>query len=194
MTIIAIDIETTGAFLIKNKVCSIAFYIGDDQQNELEKHKFNLKVEWPNLESNDYHDFEKKCWDEFWSKQDTTLVTDNVLEQESGWLQIYQMLQNVCSKYDNIVFVTDNPSFDISFINYSFEKYLDKPPLRNINNTYHSVYAADDMFYMCDSEYVKKSLDEINKIVIHDHNCINDAKFIYLQYVKATQYKKKIKF
>ena len=40
--------------------------------------KFNIEVKWPMVKKNgkttEYNDFEKRCYDEFWSKQDKKVI------------------------------------------------------------------------------------------------------------------------
>ena len=54
---------------------------------------------------------------------------------------------------------------------------------------YRSVISADDMLDTVYDKH-KQAIDEyINKRAIHDHDPINDAHHIYLQYIQAMYYK-----
>lgn len=190
-TFVSVDIEKTGSFLIQNPVISVGFFVGDDQGNKLLTKKFNMQVKFP--VKDDYGDFEPRCWDEFWSKLDQKIIeasTENAQPQETAWKAVNAFLDELEAKYDKIKFLTDNASFDIASIDYNLEKYCKRAPMRyNSKGKYRSVISADDMLDMLPEKELKLAYEYINANSKHDHDPVNDAHNIYLQYIQAIKYK-----
>jgi hypothetical protein len=188
---VAHDIEKTGSFLIQNPVISVGFYIGDENGNELEKKRFNMEVNWP--ETDDYKDFEPRCWNEFWLKQDKSIIDDckiDAKDQKTSWNELKIFIDSLEEKYTKIKFLTDNASFDTASIDYNLEKYTDRVPMRySTNGKYRGVISADDMLDMLPEDRFNEAMTNIKNNAKHDHNPVNDAKFIYLMYIEAMKYK-----
>lgn len=200
---VAVDIESTGAFVIKNAINSIGFWIGDDVGNTITKQKFNIEVVWPTTDNGivvDYGDFEPKCWEEFWSKLPAEKIEEckaNTKPKKEAWNYIRDFINGLESEFPeqthNIVFATDNGSFDIAFINYALELYTDRAPMRYSNfGRYRRILQADDAFKTLPEALNKSEWDRISAIVKHDHDPVNDAHCIYLMAVSVTQYRKNI--
>lgn len=188
------DIEKTGSFLISNPVISVGFYVGDENGNELETKRFNLEVNWPKEdEKENYGDFERRCWIEFWSKQDKSVIEDckiNTKSQDQSWNDIRDYIDNLEKKYAKIKFLTDNVSFDTANIDYNLEKYTKRAPMKHpTTGKYRSVISADDMLDMLPENKFNEVMTIIKNNTTHDHNPVNDAKFIYLMYIEAMKYK-----
>lgn len=200
---VAIDIEKTGSYLIQNPIISVGFFIGDIEGKTISSHKFNIAVRWPiyindDSEIESYGDFERRCWVEFWSKLDKKILNKCLQnptpeKPEIVWQNISRFLNELEEKYPDkkIKFLTDNASFDIASIDYALEKYCGRAPMRySSTGKYRSVISADDMFDMLPNLIQDKYKKEIDEIVIHDHDPVHDAQFIYLQYVYAMRYYK----
>lgn len=181
-TYIAIDIEKAGCLISKHPIVSIGYCIGNDQGDIYKKGKINLKVEWP-------YDFEPRCWNSFWSKQSKEMIDnlkENAVEQRDGFVLLNDMISKWERDYETIVYLSDNPSFDIANIDYNLEKYCDRKPLRysSKDESYQNVISTDDLFYSLN----KATTDDIQRefiepFVKHDHDPANDAEVIYRQYI-----------
>lgn len=200
--LVAHDIEKTGSNLISNPIISVGFYIGDLYGNHISSHKFNIKVNWPDIVDNvvkDYGDFEPRCWNEFWSKLDIDIIEsclDNPapLPAKDAWIAIAKFIDELEIRFPEdrykIKFLSDNASFDTASIDYALEKYANRSPMRySSTGEYRSVISADDMFEMLSPRKIKYANKYIDSRVKHDHDPVNDAHHMYLQYVKAIELK-----
>ncbi len=196
------DIEKVGSFIIKNPIISVGFFIGDDKGNQLHTHRFNISVKWPifDIETKsicDYGDFEPRCWNEFWKTLDPEIKNKCLIDTNppaQAWKDISDMLDNLEILYPEsdfiIKFLTDNASFDTASIDYALEKYANRAPMRySSTGKYRSVISADDMFEMLPPNLYSIENSHINSIVKHDHDPVNDAHYIYLQYIAAKHIK-----
>lgn len=189
-TYIAVDIETTGASYKKHKVLSVGFVVGD-LKVVLERKRFNIIADWRPVELGG--DFEARCINEFWSKMDEKTKEDcktDAMEDGLCWKVIDLWLAEMERKYGKIKFLTDNASFDIARIDYCLDKYCDRLPMRfSTTGKYRAIYSADDMYSMLSTEQKAICDKEIAEKVTHDHNPVNDAEFVYWQYVAAMKFK-----
>lgn len=193
---VAVDIEKTGSSFTKHKVMSVGFFVGDRNGKCLETKRVNLDVKFPS--EGNFGDFEERCWQEFWSKLDSKIIdiltTDQVSQQE-GWNQVAKFIDGLEEKYPNtkIKFLTNNTSFDIANIDYNLEVYCSRLPMRySSKGKYRSVISADDMLEMLPNSLYSAARQRIHSVVKHDHDPINDAHSIYLQYIEAILYKERL--
>lgn len=189
-TYIAVDIETTGASYKKHKVLSVGFVVGD-LNVVLERRRFNIKANWKPVEEGG--DFEARCIKEFWSRMDEKTKEDckyDAVEDSVAWKAVEHWLNEMERKYGEIDFLTDNASFDIARIDYCLDKYCDRLPMRfSTTGKYRAIYSADDMYSMLSYEQRAICDKQISEIVAHDHNPVNDAEYVYMQYVMAMKYR-----
>jgi len=142
------------------------------------------------LTVSDYGDFEKKTVDEFWNRVpiDTQELRINAKPPSEAWADIAEFIDNLETEYPDaeIIFLTDNNSFDTANIDYNLELYTKRQPMRfSTTGAYRKVLNADDMFAMIpdfEQERVKK---EICDHVPGNHDPVNDAHYIYEQYIYA---------
>lgn len=193
---VAVDIEKTGATFTQHKVMSVGFFVGDRNGKCLETKRFNLDVKFPS--GDNFGDFEERCWIEFWSKLDSKIVdilTTDPLPQKEGWVSIGKFVDSLEEKYPNakIKFLTNNASFDIANIDYNLEVHCSRLPMRySTKGRYRSVVSADDMLDMLPNSLYTAARERIHNTVKHDHDPVNDAHSIYLQYIEAILYKEKL--
>lgn len=191
VVLVGVDIEKTGSFLIQNPTMSVGFYLTDLDGTELLKRKFNIRVQWPTQDS--FGDFEPRCWTEFWSKQpdeirDACLHKPEADAPEKVWLEIAAFIDSLEVHFptSKVVFLSDNASFDVASIDYALEKYAKRAPMRySTSGKYRSIKAADDMLDMLPVRARKQADQEIHARASHTHDCVEDAKFIVMQYVYA---------
>ncbi len=190
---VAFDIEKAGQMPLGHPVISIGYCVGDLHGNVLEKDKINLQVNWPVLDEKtnaivDYGHFEKRCWDEFWSKQPSTLIENlkvGAMPQALGFMKFATWLNGLETKYSKVKFLSDNAEFDIGTLNVNLERYCNRGPLRyTTTGKYRSILPPDDLLDTLDAETVKElTAKHITPYVVHDHDPSNDAEFIYRQYI-----------
>ena len=124
----AVDIEAAGP-RPEFPIIAIGVVIGDEKGNVIAKRKFCNAVP--------RDQFEKKCWDEFWSKNIASLEIIEKATAESStysgmihdfhqFLFGFQLRHGPFGrKHQNTVkfrFVSDNPAYDIGSINLEFYK------------------------------------------------------------------------
>jgi hypothetical protein len=110
MSFLGIDIETGGCMLSHPLIAIGTCLVLPDGHKE--KRTFRLAF--------DERDFEKRCVDEFWSKHPDKLEKLRALP-ESNIAQFANYVDSLDAKYPDLVLVSDNPSFDVCFINYHYE-------------------------------------------------------------------------
>ena len=153
LIIVAHDIEKAGQFS-DNPIVSIGFCVGDEKGKVMLKQRFNNTVEWPTKHAVtdhivSYNDFEKRCWDEFWSKLDKNILMDCLENPEHDIrYKVKEFLNKLEHTYPEpifeIRFVSDHPSFDTAAINHLLGTSIQY----SCAGTYRSVCTADDMFDM----------------------------------------------
>ena len=210
--LVSVDIEKAGPYLEQNPVISVGFCVGNTEGEVLEQKRFNIKINWPGEYTSLFHsiintisnffyprNFDEECWTSFWSKLPTNVIEDckkNAKDEETTWIEIALYLDELENRYPEdthkIKFLTDNASFDIGNIDYYLEKYTGRKPMRySESGKYRSIIGSDDMFFMIPERIRKEYSDKIDSQVKHDHNPVNDAHYIYLQYVYAREYANK---
>lgn len=186
--LVGVDIEKAGKNLIRHPVVSVAFAVCNDNAELLTAERFNFNVNWA-LQSNG-GDFEDTCWHEFWSKLPTEVVEAckvNTMAQDHGWRAVAAWLNELEMTYPTpeykIIFINDNPSFDIANIDYNLEHYANRHPMRYTSNgEYRTIVTIDDAFYMMPESVINRVNVKIKKVVTHNHNPVNDAHFMCQQF------------
>lgn len=186
IVIIAIDIEATGPRFSKNGIISIGYCAGTMDGEVILKKRVSLDLEGKS--------FDKSCYDQFWIKNLDLLET---LKKEA--VPIKEGLQKFISDFDSLnekyelIPISDNPSYDIGFINYYLDFYLDRLPLNYVNggDDYRPIFDSDcysrgllgmkysDGIWTSDKDVREKLSFEIPDSVVHDHYPDNDAEYIY---------------
>lgn len=193
---VALDIEKAGALHIKHPIVSIGWCIGDADGKVLCKDRINLNVKWPTIEQNpdvrDYGDFEPRCWDEFWSKRPRDLIDSmkaNAYEQKKGIEQFARLLDFLETEYPSpnheIVFLTDNPAFDIAALDVALELQVGRMPIRyDSKGRYRSIQIPDEAMHLLSAHDARDLVRAyVDCVVKHDHDPSNDAEHVYRQYL-----------
>jgi hypothetical protein len=189
---VAIDIEKAGCMPLTHPIVSIGFVVGH-KETILEKKRFNFAVDWRS--ESEGGDFEDRCINEFWSQRSQDIIDgckENALPAEVVWPTVVAWINELETTYPapehKIYFLTDNGSFDVAGVDNAFQKYAKRKPMRySSSGVYRSVVSADDMFYMLGS-LRDVATKEIKEIVVNDHNPVNDAHYVYMQYYCALKY------
>jgi DNA polymerase III epsilon subunit-like protein len=181
----SIDIETSGPNIIKNGIISIGYCIGSLHGKLLIKKRINMKLD-------DDCTFDNDTLQNFWMKHLPILekLRENQVSPKDGMTEFTKDIDEYDSKY-KLVIISDNVSFDISFVNYYLAKYLDRKPLSyKLNKYYRSIYDTDsysrgilnqsyDNLNVKDYELIKKYKITIKSNKEQAHYPDDDAYYIY---------------
>lgn len=190
-TYIAFDIEKAGCGLIGHPIFSIGICVGDADGNVLQKKRINLRIGWPLVDDNgrikNYGSFEPRCWDQFWSKQPKDLVEQlksGAVDQHEGFASFSRFLDTFEDNAE-VVFLSDNPSFDIATLDANLERYSNRMPLRySASWAYRTVVDTDSVMDLLPKRELAKITEKfVDPFVVHDHDPANDAEYIYRSYV-----------
>lgn len=185
IAIFAVDIETSGPSFSRNGIIAIGYCVGLLDGTVISKKRICM-----DLPENSC--FNERCWTTFWNFQQDILkeLQQNTVTPELGIREFSNDL-HIFEQLYNLKIVSDNPVFDIGFINYYLDKYLNDKPMYYTRDglTYRTVYDMNSYnFGVChqrydqptieDSEIIEKFGIDLNN-VIHDHRPENDAHYIY---------------
>lgn len=180
--VLAFDIETSGPH---HDLLGIGASVVDNKYNEIDSIFLPCYIE---NETN----FDKKCYDEFWSKNLNILEKLKVSgSRESVEKKIIKNFQEFRFKYNDAELVSDNPVFDGGFMNRLIAKYYPNdyvlPYDKNGNYRHlfdvHSqqrglLFSLDPKFALDNIFGYTKKIRELLNVNIerdHDHNPVNDA-------------------
>jgi hypothetical protein len=181
---LAWDIEAGGP-LNKNPVIAVGCCYGTSKSYK--------KIRW--FIDFDLEQFDSRCYEEFWSKNLEILndIKKNSIDAKQAWREIASFLTIIESDYpaDNykIKIVSDNPSYDISKIDYCLEFYTGRKGLHyNDNGSYRGVSDPSEQ----DKYFLYKSIlkDQIKLRAKHSHYPDDDAEVMFLSQVVLDNYKK----
>jgi len=189
---ITVDVETLGSSL-DDDIIAIGFLKGDNESEESSR-LFLLPFDETKVEERCKREMELKCPgfpNQFKGSEYKT--------QAEAWADIRDYID--CFPTD-ATFVSDNPAFDIARIDYNLKKYTDRPPMRwavkyiEISDgtliceavRYRFICDPSERMEMC-PWWFQYSFNRAYGY-LHDHNPVNDARFIYLQQIYTDRYRK----
>jgi hypothetical protein len=135
----------------------------------------------------DMFTFDKRCYDEFWSKNLDILenIRREAVPLEQAWKSIADFLTSLETDYpeSNVLICSDNPAFDLTFIDYNLFTRLGRLGVRY----------SDSGKYRCVSDPTAQRHFHPQKALLkqrlfesgakHTHMPDDDAEGIYLQQV-----------
>jgi hypothetical protein len=170
---VAFDIETGGAGF-QHPVIAVGVCYG----NVYGYYKKRWCIEF------NTNDFEKKCYEEFWTKHEDILddIRKEAVDSKSAWNEIGQFLDRLSDKYpnSNIVILSDNPAFDLSRIDYELFTRLGRLGCRHIGK-YRRVMDPTEQRTFFPRKVEMKEL--VKKLAPHTHYPDDDAEGIFLQQI-----------
>jgi hypothetical protein len=199
----AVDIEATGQFLTKNAMIALGCTIMNDKSEELDNF-----VGFMNVPEGRY--WEKRCVDEFWSKQEETLKyikeksenPKDVMNKFAIWLDEMDL------KYGKeMVILSDNGGYDYAWIDTYLSEFTERPSIYyrckfnddikgysfrrtwDTNSVYHGASMIKKGKYV--EWNLEKELECQNEKWSNDHDPLNDARNIaanYILFIKKNQY------
>ena len=183
--IISIDIETSGPNVLKNGIIAIGYCVGDEFGNVVQKSRIHL-----NLESD--HVFDVHCQESFWNilknKHLLKIFKKNSLHPCDAIYKFIEILDNLDREH-SVTIISDNPSFDISFINFYVSKYMERRPIsfKFGKECYRPVLDSKSFIKgVVSSKPYVFTQDVIKRYNLkNDHLPDNDAEVIYYSYIEA---------
>lgn len=190
---LGVDVETTGQYLSINAIVALGAVVMDEQFNELETFVGYFKIP-------EEHVWEKRCVDEFWSKNQLMLDKfkknaanlDLVMKSFAEWLSLLD------TKFkDNLVVVSDNVGFDIAWINQYLSLYTYRPSLYyrwcdvQKKYVYRRIWDTDSVMHgallattgKVIEWNVESALEVQNDRWKNDHDPLNDARNVVANYI-----------
>ncbi len=196
----AVDIESTGQHLTRNAMIAFGFSIQDGEEKELDTFVAYLSVP-------EGREWEKRCVDEFWSKEQDTLayITERMKDPKEEMERFATWLDEMDTKYKgDLVVLSDNGGYDYAWIDEYLSAFTKRPSiyyrLKGVdaesgekNYGFRRTWDTNSMYHgalteLRPTEYIQWSLEKElgNKqdTYKHDHNPLNDARCIALDYIR----------
>lgn len=178
--IFSLDIETSGPIYTKHGILGIGWCAGR-KDGTFDSGQINMFLP-------EGTDFEQKCWEEFWSKNISTLqkLKEGAVSPAEGIKNFISILDGYEQDYD-VMIVTDNPSFDVGFINYYLATYLGRNPLTYDSfGKYRPIFDTDcytrgvlhmqyDNKWTSDRDVIAHLNIDISEFTSHSHTPQDDA-------------------
>lgn len=184
--ILSVDIETSGPSVRKNGILAIGFCVGDMVGNVIKKERINVALDT-------HHAFDETCVVQFWDKPGPAKVLKDITVNPLPPKQAIAKFAQIVDVYDTLFALTvisDNPTFDLYFINYYMELYLDRKPLNyKFGKVYRKIVDSKSVLQgygiACKRENIPPRGVPWCTTAVHDHYPENDAEFIYCCYLRV---------
>ena len=175
--VLCIDIETGGCQPSKHPLIAIGTCLRHpDGKKEKKIWVFQF----------DEKDFEERCVVEFWSKNRDKLEKLGSFPK-SGISDFAAYIDSIDEQYPDLILMSDNPQYDIGFINYHYDVYLDRKPLSykktgqyrvivDQNSYLWAMLPEEDDPWVWDSKVLEKYKFKVDSV--HSHLPHEDAEHI----------------
>jgi len=186
----AIDVEATGEGFDR-KAIAISFVVGHKKYFKIEK-SLTVCFPVPSVEQ-----FGTLCWNEFWMKEENQKVLDRIRKEvrssdEEASKEIETFLKELEDQYgDNIEFLSDNPSFDITAVDWALYRFTKRLPMRfSTKGKYRCISDPSERIAAFGKWKETNEIISKNYGIEHDHWPENDAAYIYAQMIEANKLSK----
>lgn len=205
---ISLDVETSGQDLIDNGMVELGARSLINNQRYL-LGGFNQLIELPET----CH-WEKACIETFWNSNENLKIKMSKIKNKIGtmppelvmkgfikWCKEFILRGCANQQVNRIKFISDNCSFDVSWINYYLSKYAQHYPLHVFYDRYWSAVIDTSSYafgvsklsyesvneiiernnYFSEDQACRKQLNipiTIKPTTNHDHSAVNDATYI----------------
>jgi len=179
--ICSLDIETGGPRVTKNPLISIGYVFGTVYSEIIEKGRITFDF--------DVSKFDDETMKNFWNKKKKLLemFKKEAIPPEEAIQKFIKKLDKYDEDYD-IKIISDNPQFEIRFLDYYIELYTDRKPLEyRYNGDYcqrifdiDSIHRGYELLKYEDGTVSKSYLITKYKFTIpikYDHSPDNDAEY-----------------
>lgn len=119
-------------------VAAIAFTIQDNIAIKLGEFSRDINVDWSKADPDTL-----EWWDNNAKDYKQKVMNSNVKDNMNVWLYFYEFIYGF--KDSNIIFISDNPTFDFSHIDYYLQQYYKIKSLRTFNGKYLQVWDINSM-------------------------------------------------
>ena len=181
---VAFDIESAGADL-HSPVLAVGVCHGTRFEDR-KKQRWCMKFQRSEIE--------KRCMDEFWSKHEDILsrIEKEARDTDIVWKEIAQFIDGLETLYPHethkIIFVSDNPAFDITLIDVNLKRTVGRLPLRYTTaGVYRVINDPSEQRVWFPKRNEMDAFVKANSS--HDHLPDNDAEHIYLMQVFMEKYR-----
>ncbi|MCP3658846.1 MAG: hypothetical protein GY830_00420 [Bacteroidetes bacterium] len=201
--VLGIDVETSGCSFAKNGLLSIGCSIKDENVQEVDN--FQINIDLP-----EDREYEEDCLNHFWLRHPAAFefIKSNTVSPEIAMNKFWEFIARAEKNYPRLIIVSDNPTFDIAWINLYLSLYTDRKPLNYAeNNKYRQIWGASSIqkYFNLFPRYhllkdwrrellipERKHREKLGLIVPaeHDHNSLTDARIIAENFIRT---KKKMK-
>jgi hypothetical protein len=183
--VLAVDIEASGSSKKRHGIVSIGASVQDRYSNEVANFQVNLSLP-------EGKEYEEKCIQNFWLKnpgaykfvQTNTVETHIAIERFTDFLSKVEKDFNQGGK---LRVVSDNPRFDVAWLNYYIDEYTDKYTLdHNMFGDFRFIWDINSMMKVLLS-ITRRNLNAnwgladrlgFKSKWVADHNPLNDARTI----------------
>ena len=177
--IMVVDIETSGPSVIKNGILSIGYCLGDMNGNIHEKKRIDVHI--------GDKIFDPYCKTNFWDKSGPKEVLLALQKAPMAPKDAIQKFMNRVDEFDHnyaLMIMSDNPSFDLYFINYYIDIYMDRKPINyQFGKTYRPIMDFNSFSKGRFGPMYRKHM-HIDSLGKHDHYPDNDAEYIFRCFVQ----------
>lgn len=178
----AIDVKTNGPNYTTNSIISIGYCYGTLGGKVMMNERINLKYN-PNT-------FDEWTYNKFWKKHLDKLdvLKENVVSVEEGMKKFIKIIDDLEDKY-NVIILSDNPVFDIGWINHYLRQVLYRGPLyyKKDGQSFRFIYDTDcfirgalGMDYKIMFTPHKKLKEEYSLDIKTKHSVLPDKDAIYI--------------
>lgn len=189
--IMAIDIETGGQLIGSAPIVAIGWCLGGVDGRVVLKGRVSLQYE-------PYHQFEKRCLEEYWYAKATQKAQLEAFRAEAvpikqGLNHFLSQIRAAEGRYEKLYLVSDNPSFDFAFLNHYLAHFLGMMPLSyKVTDGQYRGQLGDEWYvvrkltrnrFAVLPSTVQQVETRVSENVAHDHWPDNDAHHIYLKTV-----------
>jgi hypothetical protein len=177
--VFVVDIETSGPSLLSNGILSIGVCLGDEHGVVIYKRRFDAKLD-------EHHVYDPKCI-QFWNQKGPShvlkVIQQNPMKPKKAIQEFVHLLDACDTKY-NLTIMSDNPSFDFSFLNYYMDNYMNRRPMNyRLKEHYRSLLDVNSFLKGRLGHAYKKKRNVVFPGVQADHFPENDAEYIYMSYI-----------
>jgi hypothetical protein len=192
-TLLAIDVETSGPSFAQHALLSIGCSLQNEQKQELDHFSVNIKIPEGRC-------FDKECEGLFWDKhkQAKNHIQKSSTSPELAMEAFENFIQKIDRSYTDLILVSDNPCFDVAWIDNYLSVYTSRKPLRyhSITNSYRMIWDASSIqkiwlcIKMCHPDLYHPPRGHVAKLglnAMHSHQSLDDARIIADRYIDTLE-------
>ena len=189
--VLAIDVETSGCHFKDNALLSIGCSL---QNTDTNKEISNLFVALKVPINKHFSEDSKGFWIQ--NSDIKHLIEKQAIDPKYAMIKFVEYIKDIDNNYLNLTIISDNPSFDIAWIDLYLCQYTERKPLRysSANNEYRMIWDSSSIqkIWLCIKEkhlnLYKPPRNHLTKLGLettHTHHPLNDAKIMANRYIET---------